>query len=415
MMDPATIIGGLVMYFATHWMDNVISAEITNLGHHVVRRTLHVIDNDADERANHDIARTVRLAQIEALETVLEGYGRLHSSVSAEFLDAAALFCRAQRRLARTSAASLDLAVLEPLQAAVDGILAPAAKGGAAHAYADTIVDFAQIAVLDELQGSLPGGVPAQFDNYLRHGAEGNHPRFLVVFADAMREAVKSNPRYRDILLASGLSEIKAQGFDIAEFLFRLEDRFGVDSTSLRVAVERLDLRAERIETKVDDLTALVRDLIANATNAAFAEPGRPVPNVAHAVRDIAEGADRGDTRLATALDLLKANKVDEAMPLLGAFAKEKLARIAQDRTDAATAYRNLGIIAMLRDQKAALDAFAMAADLDPADVESLLWAGFLTASRGELGVAETRLRRVATLADENSVWQLSAASVWAE
>lgn len=55
-MDPATIIGGLVAYFAAHWMDNVIAAEINNVGHLVIRRTFQAIDGDTDERAN----RTVR-------------------------------------------------------------------------------------------------------------------------------------------------------------------------------------------------------------------------------------------------------------------------------------------------------------------------------------------------------------------
>ncbi len=203
-IDPATIMGGLVAYFAAHWMDNVIAAEINNLGHHVVRRTFHAINGDTDERANHDIARTVRLAQIAALEMVLDGYARLNagawahnSSAPAAFLDAAALFCREQRRLAKSNPAALAIAALEPLQATVDGALAPAVEGSPARAYADAVGDLAEQAVLDELRQYMSVAVPADFDGYLKHGAKGDHPRFLAGFADEIREAVKSNPRNR--------------------------------------------------------------------------------------------------------------------------------------------------------------------------------------------------------------------------
>jgi len=59
------------------------------------------------------------------------------------------------------------------------------------------------------------------------------------------------------------------------------------------------------------------------------------------------------------ALDLLKVGKVEEASSLLQAFADDKSARIKQDSKQAATAWRNLGAIAGLRDPKRARDAYA--------------------------------------------------------
>jgi tetratricopeptide (TPR) repeat protein len=94
---------------------------------------------------------------------------------------------------------------------------------------------------------------------------------------------------------------------------------------------------------------------------------------ITDAVTNIAKGASQGDPRLQQALNLLAAGNVTQATPLLQVVADEKSARIAQDRKDAATAYRNLGAIAGLRDPTKALLAYAKAAEYDPDDVESLV------------------------------------------
>jgi tetratricopeptide (TPR) repeat protein len=119
---------------------------------------------------------------------------------------------------------------------------------------------------------------------------------------------------------------------------------------------------------------------------------------VTDAVTNIAQGASQGDPRLQQALSLLAAGNVAQATPLLQAVADEKSARITQDRKDAATAYRNLGAIAGLRNPTKALLAYAKAAEYDPDDVESLYWAGTLEIDHGELSSAETRLKRVLAL-----------------
>jgi tetratricopeptide (TPR) repeat protein len=122
---------------------------------------------------------------------------------------------------------------------------------------------------------------------------------------------------------------------------------------------------------------------------------------VSEAVTAIAKGASEGDPRLQQAFSLLAAGNVAQATPLLQAVAEEKTARIRQDSEEAATAYRNLGAIAGLRDPTKALNAYAKAAALDPDDVESLFWAGYLEVDHGELSSAETRLKRVLTLTPE--------------
>jgi tetratricopeptide (TPR) repeat protein len=120
---------------------------------------------------------------------------------------------------------------------------------------------------------------------------------------------------------------------------------------------------------------------------------------VGEAVGSIAKGAAEGDSRLQQALDLLKANKMAEAVQLLNAFAEDKRVRIEKDRKEAAIAYRNLGAIAGLADPKRALEAYEKALALDPDDIESLFWTGWIQISYGDLGKAQTRLERVLMLA----------------
>ena len=128
---------------------------------------------------------------------------------------------------------------------------------------------------------------------------------------------------------------------------------------------------------------------------------------VGGAVQSIAQGASEGDKRLQQALGLLKDNKIAEATQLLTAVAKDKSAHAEQaatqaekDRKEAAIAYRNLGAIAGLRDPKSALEAYEKAASLDPGDIESLFWAGWIEIDHGDLDKAQTRLERVLKLAE---------------
>jgi tetratricopeptide (TPR) repeat protein len=121
---------------------------------------------------------------------------------------------------------------------------------------------------------------------------------------------------------------------------------------------------------------------------------------VGTAVQSIAQGAAEGDSRLEQALDLLKANKVGEAVPVLEAFADDKEARIEKDRTEAAIAYRNLGAIAGLADPKRALEAYERALALDPDDIESLYWTGQILIDYGDLTKAQWQLEHVQKLAD---------------
>jgi tetratricopeptide (TPR) repeat protein len=113
------------------------------------------------------------------------------------------------------------------------------------------------------------------------------------------------------------------------------------------------------------------------------------------AVDAAAQGASAGDARLQRALEFLKAGNAKEAEPLFRAVAEEKAARIKVDSKDAATAFRNLGAIAGFADPKGALDAYQKAVELDPDDMDSIFWVGWMRLERGNLQEADARFRRI--------------------
>jgi tetratricopeptide (TPR) repeat protein len=134
--------------------------------------------------------------------------------------------------------------------------------------------------------------------------------------------------------------------------------------------------------------------------------PAQAAPGAAKALGDAVaeaqEGAAQGDERLQKALDLLKANKPQDAEPLFRAAAEEKAARVRTDRARlekdskaAAAAYRNLGAIAGLGDPKRAREAYAKALEYDGDDLEALYWYGYLNLLAGDLGTAQRTLARL--------------------
>jgi tetratricopeptide (TPR) repeat protein len=160
----------------------------------------------------------------------------------------------------------------------------------------------------------------------------------------------------------------------------------------------------DQLARKDEQIAALSKILLER--NPSAAGPGAQQA-VGGAVQSIAQGASEGDKRLQRAFDFLKDNKFAEATQLLTAVAEDKSAHAEQaatqaekDRKEAATAYSNLGAIAGLRDPKSALEAYEKAASLDPGDIESLFWAGWIKIDHGDLDKAQTRLERVSKLAE---------------
>jgi tetratricopeptide (TPR) repeat protein len=178
-----------------------------------------------------------------------------------------------------------------------------------------------------------------------------------------------------------------------------LLSRIGPSKEQIEQIQKPLTEQLSKKDAQIADLTKLLLE-----RNPA-AGPGAQQA-VGAAVGSIATGAAEGDARLQHALDLLKENEIADATQLLKTFAEDKTAHAEQattqaekDRTDAAIAYRNLGAIAGLRDPKQALEAYEKALTLDPDDLDSLLWAGWIQIDHGDLNEAQARFERALTLA----------------
>ncbi len=261
MVEPVSLVLGSLLVCCTNItiggvIETIAGGVVGNEAHRLfqgaVRRVSRAVSGDSPERANHDIMRTVRLAHLAALEQALDGFERASdTNPPTLFLEAAAKFCREQRRSARTNPESLVLQVTETLTAVVDGRLDGAPVASPAGQRAQAIASFAEDEVLAELHRRV-GGVPAAFENYLRTGT----PRFLDAFADEIREAVKSNPRFRDIVVVSGLAEIKAQGFDIAASLDDLTKQLGMDRATLLGALGQIDEGVKTTQATLERMAA---------------------------------------------------------------------------------------------------------------------------------------------------------------
>jgi tetratricopeptide (TPR) repeat protein len=158
--------------------------------------------------------------------------------------------------------------------------------------------------------------------------------------------------------------------------------------------------RLAREEARDKQLKAeIVQSLL--GISGAQAAPGA-AKALGDAVADAQERAAQGDERWQKALDLLKANKPQDAEPLFRTVAEEKAARVRTDRARlekdskaAAAAYRNLGAIAGLGDPKRAREAYAKPLEYDGEDPEALYWYGYLNFLAGDLGTAQRTLARL--------------------
>ena len=128
----------------------------------------------------------------------------------------------------------------------------------------------------------------------------------------------------------------------------------------------------------------------------------RQAEAVDQAVTNAEVRAQAGDERMRQALDLLAAGKVTEAEPLFRIVAEEKAARIVADSFEAAEAFRNLGAIAYFSDPRRAREAYAKATQLDPENIDGMLWHAEMEKDSGNLIEAERAYNIVITLATKN-------------
>jgi tetratricopeptide (TPR) repeat protein len=244
--------------------------------------------------------------------------------------------------------------------------------------------------------GVLTGEPEAPIAADARCQGDGKRLALLKVIA-ALLSLPLDDVRKREALADNRRIMIAAAGVLVVAVL-------GLFAAYLSIAHQReLSLEATRSEG-YQELNRHSREILSALMQAGLVEEAAGT-----AVADIAKRAAAGDARQQHALDLLKTGKIEDATRVLQAFADDKMKQIAKDQArvkaeslEAATAYRNLGAIAALRDPRKALDAYEKAVELDPDDVESVLWSGMIRVIRGDLEGAQTRFYRVLSLANAN-------------
>ena len=158
--------------------------------------------------------------------------------------------------------------------------------------------------------------------------------------------------------------------------------------------------RSHQQKQTLDEIAALV-DQYSVVTPAQTVGPGAK-QSLTEAITAIAEGA-AVDPRYAKALALLKADKPDEAEPLLKAIAEDKERRADKDAKDAAAAYRNLASIAAVSEPGRAREYYSRAARLDPSDVHGMLENGWFQEQAGQLDAAHAAYARVIAAAQSGA------------
>jgi tetratricopeptide (TPR) repeat protein len=222
---------------------------------------------------NHEVARAVRRAELDALEDVVGAYHQAHTAqwereaatAPVAFTKAANEFCRRHRRLLERGNA--DFVPSATLTATIEALLADAPRFTPAGERAAALAAFAEEAVLQELHDALPAAIaiPDDFAAFLRAGA----PRFLDQFGSYIGAALKDpeHGEFRAILTTVWLAELKAQGFDAGEAVARLEQRLDqlpeTIVTRLVAELEKRDTtrRAEQAGLERRTIIALARRL----------------------------------------------------------------------------------------------------------------------------------------------------------
>ena len=167
---------------------------------------------------NHDVARAVRIAQMQALERVIRDFrerrGRpewMEPPRTREFFERGLAFCAQTVGRSRDITVRLNIELTESLLATVDGILAPPPHDGLARDRVLAVASSAEDAVLAELR-TTTGAIelPPGLEDHFRDGA-GSCSRFLELFGAYISEQIKESEPFRAILTSGQLSRIEAR------------------------------------------------------------------------------------------------------------------------------------------------------------------------------------------------------------
>lgn len=243
----------------------------------VVRATKDRIAGLRGAPESQDVARAVRVAQMQALERVIKDYRDVsrpewitepHTRPDL-FFQRGLDFCAPGVGRSKNPSVALNLEVTPALTAAIDGLLAPAAAGGPADRHVETVATFAEYAVLEELSEALNGvRLPDGFEEHFRNGY-GSNPRFLDLFAVYIAEQIKNNQNFRAVLNSVQLARIESLAFDARELATRIEERFGA-------ALDRVESKVDMVSADVRQVSADLHNLSALVLAAVSAQKGVP-------------------------------------------------------------------------------------------------------------------------------------------
>ena len=104
------------------------------------------------------------------------------------------------------------------------------------------------------------------------------------------------------------------------------------------------------------------------------------------------------DPRAAQALELYKADKPSEAEQLLKAVAEDKEKSAGNLSKDAAAAYRNLAAITGVFNPGGAREYYSKAAQLDPDNIDGVIWSGWYQFLASKLDAAQAAFERVISI-----------------
>ncbi len=227
---------------------------------------------------NHDLARAVRTAQIEALERLGMDYRDAHragwdaapGTRPTAFLHHVDGVCRDAR--SRLADAAFDQSVTDNLRGAFEGLLSDAEVGGAAAERTRLMAELAEDAVFEELRAT-PGAIqlPRDFAAHFRNGM-GDRPRFLDLFGAFFSEQIKPDTPARAIFTAKLLTRIEGLAYDSTEIVRRIELQFGAlladlkrDTQAIRRGQEVERARAAERHAEVTDGQRRLERLVIDA------------------------------------------------------------------------------------------------------------------------------------------------------
>jgi tetratricopeptide (TPR) repeat protein len=205
------------------------------------------------------LARGLRKAQFGALRTVIEDFREVgrHAWLSELGSEPDPFYDPALRYCGRADQEGVGFSgqVLVNLVPTVDGL------GHSASEVATSVEDT----VLDELRAGInPVSLPKGFEEHFRKGGR-SRQRFIELFGTHFLEQIKTDAGFRNVLMVKLLLRNAAQTLATAEFLRRLEQRFGgaLDRVADQVAQANHQLiGVASAQTRQDEKLSTILELL---------------------------------------------------------------------------------------------------------------------------------------------------------